>query len=308
MTLAALLLLALTRAEIVQRMRAPVITQSEGLVRVYADCPEDVRREFQHPVARFAADTAAAMYRSLSMKPVRFTSPGVIVHIGDVRTNDTRVVAKVSKADGRAVTRIYLRNPATADLALFRTEMVKAFMRCVKGKEVSDAEAVAAYRRTDPALRIADDRERLERWLAGEPGLDGKRENDEDMIAMMRRVLEPGHASRRDVLTFASRLFLYPRSFDEKFAGGYDVLSFRDAVKFAKVDPRVRFLALFKANEMPVFGGGRGDELMAAAELYSVFLRELAKGERTEEDLLRMLDAADAALSRALETARQSAS
>ena len=47
MTFAALLLLALTRAEIVQRMRAPVITQSEGLVRVYADCPEDVRREFQ---------------------------------------------------------------------------------------------------------------------------------------------------------------------------------------------------------------------------------------------------------------------
>ena len=116
MTLCALLLLALTRAEIVQRMRAPVITQTEGLVRVYADCPEDVRREFQHPVASFAADTAAAMYRGFSMKPVRFASPGVIVHIGDVRTNDTRVISKVSRSEGQVVTRIYLKNPATADL------------------------------------------------------------------------------------------------------------------------------------------------------------------------------------------------
>lgn len=303
MTFAALLLLALTRAEIVQRMRAPVITQSEGLVRVYADCPEDVRREFQHPVASFASDTAVAMYRSLSMKPLRFTSPGVIVHIGDVLTNDTRVVSKVSESDGRTVTRIYLRNPATADVERFRIEMVKAFMRSVKGRELTDAEAAAAYRRTDPRLRIADDRERLERWLAGKPGLDGRAEKDEDMIVMMRKVLEPGYASRRDVLTFASRLFLYPRSFDEKFAGGHDVLSFRDAVKFASVDPRVRFLALFKANEMPVFGGGRGEALSAAAERYAAFLRELAKGERTEEDLLRMLDDADAALSVALEQA-----
>ena len=115
--------------------------------------------------------------------------------------------------------------------------------------------------------------------------------------------MEPGRASRRDVLTFASRLFLYPRSFDEKFAGRYDVLSFRDAVKFAKADPRVRFIALFKADEMPIFGGGRGEELAAAADRYAAFLRELAKGERDEEALLKMLDEADAALSVALEKA-----
>jgi len=303
MTLAALLLFALTRAEIVQRMRAPVITQAEGLVRVYADCPEDVRREFQHPIASFAAETAAAMYRGFSMKPLRFTSPGVIVHIGDVRTNDTRVLSKVSKSEGQTVTRIYVKNPATADIVRFRMELVKAFMRSVKGEEVSDADAVVAYRRTDPRMRIADDRERLERWLAGAPGFDGKPEKDEDMITMMRKVLEPGRASRRDVLTFASRLFLYPRSFDEKFAGRYDVLSFRDAVKFAKADPRVRFIALFKADEMPIFGGGRGEELAAAADRYAAFLRELAKGERSEEAMLKMLDDADAALSAALEKA-----
>ena len=123
------------------------------------------------------------------------------------------------------------------------------------------------------------------------------------MIKAMRRVIEPGRASRRDVLTFASRLFLYPRTYDEKFAGVYDCLSFRDAVKFAKIDPRVRFIAHFKANEMPIFGGGRGDQMSAAAALYSSFLRELAKGELDAENLYEMLDKADAALSVALEGA-----
>ena len=123
------------------------------------------------------------------------------------------------------------------------------------------------------------------------------------MIRLMRKIIEPGHASRRDVLTFASRLFLYPRTLDEKFAGRYDSLSFRDAVRFAKIDPRVRLVALFKANEMPVLGGGRGDDMTIAAERYAAFLRELAKGSLSEEDLFRMLDAADAALSAALEKA-----
>ena len=54
-------MLALTRAEIVQRMRAPVVTQAEGLVRVFANCPEDMRREFQSPVARFAAETVYSL-------------------------------------------------------------------------------------------------------------------------------------------------------------------------------------------------------------------------------------------------------
>ena len=305
MTLCALLLLALTRAEIVQRMRAPVMTRAEGFVSVYADCAEDVRREFQYPVASFAADTAVTMYMGMSMKPKRFASPGVIVHIGDVRTNDTRVVSKVSRSSGQVVTRIYIKNPATADFDRFRAEVVKAFMRSVKGVEVSDTEAVAIYRRSDPRMRIADSRERLERWLSGKPALYGGREDDEEMLRMMRKIIEPGRASRRDVLTFASRLFLYPRTFDEKFAGKYDALSFRDAVKFAKIDPRVRFMALFKVNELPVFGGGRGVEMSRASELYAAFLRELGAGRRGEDELFRMLDAADAALCAALDKAGQ---
>ena len=47
MLFAVIAMLALTRAELVARMKAPVLTMSEGLVQVYADCPEDMRIEYQ---------------------------------------------------------------------------------------------------------------------------------------------------------------------------------------------------------------------------------------------------------------------
>ena len=303
MTLLAIALLALTRAEIVQRMRAPVITQADGMVRVYASCAEDVRREYQHPVASFAAETVKTLYGGLSVPRKRFASPAIIIHIGDVRTNDTTVVAKVSTNASAIVTRIYLRNPATSDIAALRMEIVKAFVRAIKGKDISDAIAERAYRRADPAARVADSREDLERWLVGKPGRNGKPLDDEEMIKAMRKVIEPGRASRRDVLTFASRHFLYPRTYDEKFVGGYDCLSFRDAVKFARIDPRVRLIAMYKADEMIIFGGGRGAQMSEAAALYSSFLRELAKGELDDDGLYDLLDKADAALCVALEGA-----
>lgn len=313
MLLAVIALLALTRAEIVQRMRAPVVTQSDGLVKVYADCPEDMRREFQGPVAGFAADTVASLYRSAAMKPVRFDSPGIIVHVGDVRTNLSEVVARVSTNGTRAVTRIYLRSPGYADIGRFRAEIARAFHRAVLGVEISDAAARAALRRADPRLRIADERERLESWLAlGRFGEDDDasadperaRARDEEALALMRKVLEPGVASRRDVRTFASRLFIYPRTFDEKFVGGSDCVPFREAIPLARKDPRVRLLAYFKANELPVWGGGRGEGLSAAAEAYSEFLRALAFGKTDEAELVRMLDGADAKLKAVLDAAR----
>ena len=301
MLILALAILALTRAEIVQRMRAPVITRADGLVRVYADCDEDVRREFQLPVASFAADTVETLYRGSRRRPERFASPGIVVHVGNVRTNDARVSVKVSRGDA-TVTHIHLKNPATSDLAAFRAELVKAFARSVLGEELSEAAAATLYRRSDPEGRVADDRERLERWLAGERGPNWKPSDDEEMIAMMRKILQPGRASRRDVLVFASRLFLYPRTYDEKFAGKYDCLSFRDAVRIARIDLRVRFIALAKADELLIFGGGRGDKMSRAAAMYAAFLRALAAGEVGDGVLLRMLDAADAALSDVLES------
>lgn len=297
--LATVLLLALTRAEIIERMRAPVVTQASGFVQVYADCPEAMRREFQSPVARFAADTAEQLYRGLKMRPVAFRRPALIVHLGDVRTNVTDVVVRTSTNDARVVTRIYLPAPGSSDLLRLRLETVKAFYRAVRKVEVTDAEALRAYRLADPLFRIADERRKLEEWLVGKGGHD-----DEYALSLMRKVLQPGVASRRDVLIFASRLFLYPPYIDQPFAGKFDCLSFRDALDHAAVDPGIRIVAHFKANEMAVVGGGRGDALREAAESYAAFLWAFAKGDRTRGELLQLLDTADAKLRRAWEEAQ----
>ena len=298
-TLAAILLLALSRAEIVARFKAPVVTQAEGFVRVYADCPEDMRREFQMPVASFAAETVKTLRRGLSMKSERCPSPGIVISVGDVRTNDSSVVARAVTNGADVVTRIYVRAPGYASLERLRIEVVKGFFRRVRRVELSDSEAVAAYRSADPELRVADERRRLEEWLATGRGVA----DDEEGIALMRRILRPGVASPRDILVFASRLYLYPPLHGQRFAGRYDCLSFRDAVACAPADPFVRRLALAKASEVPVFGGGRGAAMTAAANAYTQFLLELARGEKDSEGLLRMLDEADTLLNVAFEEA-----
>ena len=291
-------LLALTRAEIIERFKAPVVTQADGLVKVFADCPEDMRREFQTPVAGFAAETAKTLYQGLAKKPLRFRQPGIVIHVGDVRTNLADVVSRVSTNDSRAVTRIWLKAPGSADLYRFRLELIKAFYRSVEGKELSDDEAVAAYRHADPALRVADERMKLEDWLAGRGTQD-----DEEGLRLMRKIFQPGRSSPRDILIFASRLFLYPPQRDIPFLGRFDCLSFRAAVKFARNDPLTRLVAFRKSSDLPVFGGGRSPELAEAADAYRLFLMEFARAEKSEAELLDLLEAADAKLSVAYERA-----
>ena len=300
MILSAVLLLALTRAEIIERFKAPVITQADGLVQVYADCPEDMRKEFQGPVARFAADTVQTLYQGLAKKPGRFPKAGIIVHVGDVRTNLTEVTAQVATNDSRVVTRIRVKSPGYADLYRFRVEVIKAFYRSVEKRELSDAEAVAAYRHAVPDLRILDDRMKLEDWLAGHGTKD-----DEEGLRMMRKVFEPGKSSPRDVLIFASRLYLYPPQHDLRFLGKHDRLSFSEAVRFGRIDPIARLVAYRKALELPVLGGGRSPELTAAANAYQEFLLAFAKGETDEKDLKALLDAADERLNVAFEKAER---
>lgn len=295
MLVLAVVLLALTRAEILERMRAPVITQAEGMVQVYADCPEDMRREYQSPVARFAAETVQTLRRGLSIRAERRRSPGIVIHVGDVRTNVNEVVARAVTNDTRVFTRIKVRAPAYADLNRFRIEVVKAFFRCERAQELTDAEAVQAYRSADPVLRIEDERLALEDWFCRGKG------SAEEGFRLMRKILKPGFASRRDVLFFASRLFLYPPQHDLRFADGSDVVSFRDAVPLSRRDPCIRLIAAVRANSLPVFGGGRGPRLAEAAEAYRIFLLELAKGEKTNEQLLEILDEADVRLNIAYE-------
>ena len=296
--LAAFLLLALTRAEIIERFKAPVITQADGLVQVYADCPEDMRKEFQSPVARFAADTVQVLYQGLAKKPVRFSKAGILIHVGDVRTNLTEVTAQVSTNDSRVVTRIRVKSPGYADLYRLRVEVIKAFFRCVEKREVPEAEAVAAYRRGDPALRVFDERMKLEDWLAGRGTRD-----EEEGLRLMRKVFEPGVSSPRDVLVFASRLYLYPPQYDLRFLGKFDRLSFAEAIRFGRTSALARIVAYNRAFELPVMGGGRSPELAAAAEAYKAFLLAFAKGEADEKGLKALLDTADERLNVAFEHA-----
>ena len=292
--------MALTRAEIIERFKSPVITQADGLVKVYADCPEDMRREFQMPIASFAAETVKTLYQGRAKKAERFVKPGIVIYVGDVRTNLAEVVAQVSTNDGQVVSRIRVRAPGYADICRFRTEIVKAFARSVEHKELTDAEAAELYRSADPALRVFDDRMKLEGWLAGCGTCD-----DEEGLKLMRKVFEPGRASRRDILIFASRLYLYPPQRDARFLGRFDCLSFREALKFGRIDPLVRLMAYDKANALPVLGGGRGEELTAAADAYRTFLLEFAKGDKGEQELLALLDDADVKLNVAFEQAKE---
>ena len=299
MLLAGLVLMALTRAEIIERFRSPVVTQADGLVKVYADCPEDMRREFQSPIARFAADTVQTLYQGLAKKPVRFGKPGIVISVGDVRTNLADVVTSVTTNDGRVVTRLKVKAPGYADLYRLRLEVIRGFYRAVEGRELSEDEAVAAYRQAVPELRVYDERQKLEDWLAGRGTTD-----DEEGLKLMRRIFEPGKASRRDVLIFASRLYLYPPQRDVRLAGKYESLSFREAAKFGRIDPLTRLVAYQKANDLPVLGGGRGEELSAAAMAYRQFLIDFAAGQKSEAELLNMLDDADTKLNVAMEKAQ----
>ena len=292
--------MALTRAEIIERFKSPVITQADGLVKVYADCPEDMRREFQMPIASFAAETVKTLYQGRAKKAEHFSKPGIVIYVGDGRTNLTDVVAQVSTNDGQVVSRIRIRAPGYADLHRLRLEIVKAFARSVERKDLSDDEAVEFYRQADPALRVFDERMKLEDWLAGRGTCD-----DENGLRLMRKVFEPGKASRRDILIFASRLYLYPPQRDARFLGRFDSLSFREAVKFGRIDALVRLMAYCKANDLPVLGGGRGEELAAAVEAYRTFLLEFAKGEKDEQELLTLLDDADVKLNVAFEQAKE---
>lgn len=294
---ASVLILALTRAELIERFKAPVITQGDGLVQVYANCPEDMRREFQMPIASFAADTVKLLYQGLAEKPVRFKQPGILIHVGDVRTNDTEVVARVVTNGTRVITRIYVVSPGYADVTRLRTEIVKGFYRAVKQTELSDLDALAAFHQADPNYREWHERRLLEDWLRYGKG------DDEEGLKRMRRVIAPGHASVRDILIFASRLYLYPPQYDLRFLGRYDALSFRDALKVGRTDPGVRYFAAEKSKELPVFGGGRGRALQYAAEGYRDFLLELARAEKDERELSEILDEADIRLNLALEEA-----
>ena len=296
--LATALVLALSRAEMIARFKAPVLTQAEGLVKVYASCTEDRRREYQAPVARFAGETVLTLAGASGRRLARVARPGIVLHLGDVATNRTDVLVRVATNDGAVVTRLFLPNPATTDLAALRTEIARAYFRAVEKTERSAAEAAEAYRMTDPGYRVARARQRLADWVERAAG------DDAEGFRLLYHVFKPGELSRIEARLFASRLRLYPQTLVRPFGGRFDALTFRAAIACAKDDPYVRLAALEKAAEMPVFGGGRGDGLRDAAEAYRVFLLELARGEKSDEALQDLLEEAEVRLNVAYEGAK----
>lgn len=294
---ASILMLAITRAELIERFNSPIITRADGLIQVHASCPEDMRNEFQLPVAKFADDAVSTLYSGLAIKSERQSTPGIVITIGSVRTNRTDVITSVVTNGEHVVTRIYLPSPGYVDLYRFKLDVIKGFFRYVKGEDISDDEAIDRFRLADPELRIEEARMQREEWLWLGKG------DDEEGVKMMQKIIKPGTAFRRDVLTFASRLYLYPPQYDLTFVGKFKSLSFREALEYAAIDPSIRIVAFFKAKEMPVFGGGKGAALKAAAEAYRKFLDELAKGEMELDELKDLLESADTLLNIAYEEA-----
>ena len=298
--IATILLAALTKAEIIDRFRAAPVTQLDGLVQVYGDCPADMRRDFQLPVASFTSVICRKLYAAENRKQLKFADPGIIVRIGDVRTNLTDVIARpATRPGGIKFTRIYLPSPSGADLGKFRHEVVRAFYRAVDGVDLDDASVTKKLREADPVTRVEDIQAEVAAWRErGEYAAD---KTDEDYLKLLRGVHLPGAATKDDVMTFASRLFLYPELYAMPFCGKYAACSFRDAVLLAKEDPLVRLAAYQKIQPLMLFGTGHGDKMNEAVEAYAKFLTELARFKLSSEELLKLLDDADAKLKGVLE-------
>ncbi|MBR0196779.1 MAG: hypothetical protein IJQ34_01455 [Kiritimatiellae bacterium] len=304
---ASILMLALTRAEIIERFQAPTLTMANGFVQVIADCPADMRREYQGPIASFAGKIGESLQlheRLSGGNPSRrFKEPAALVYIGECRTNISEIVVLERKHDdGTSFLKIYLTSPAYADLDKFRLEIVKAYYLATKDEHLSDEEAKEALIAADPDLRAQDDYMRLDKWLKGEVA---QIEDDEEYLRLARSVIVPGVALPGDVLRFASRLHLYPSAFDAPFAQKYRSCTFAEAIDLADQDPRIRLAAYSKASQIIAYGGGRSEELAAASKAYSEFLLELARFKKPKDDLRILLENAEAKLEIALEEARK---
>ena len=299
--LCSILLFALTRNEIIARFRIAPITKLDGLVQVFADCPEDMRREFHLPVAGYVADICRSLYGAHPDRRRHFQEPGIIVSVGDERTNNAAIaVSEKIRPGGEYCTRLKILSPGYADMEKLRIETAKAFYLAVMGERIGDDEALTRLRRANPETCLADKYAAIGRWMNGEK-VDA---SDEEMLKLARSVLQPGVAYPQDILRFASRLCLYPETFSAPFCGKYRYLDYRSAVKLAKIDGRIRFIAYMKIPEIIAYGGGRGELMSEASTLYAAFLRELAAGKMQERELTEILDQADLKLNLAMEEAR----
>ncbi len=302
MLFALILAAAFTRAELIDLMRTPPMNGASGLVRVYANCPADMREEFHSPITRFASKICEELYSQRAGKIPRFLNPGIVIYIGDGRTNDVSVIDGVFKRDNKTpYTRIFLPSPGYSDLNKFKLSIARAFVLALENRVIDNTQAAKMLRDANATERITHQYAEIDKWLKGE-----KTEfDDEGMIKLYRRVLNPGHARQSDILRFASRLYLYPPYYAFPFAGRFRQCTFAQAIELINIDPFVRFAALEKSSQVVLYGGGRGEYLINAASAYSSFLLELSRAKKSKQELLNMLEEADIKLNIALEEARK---
>ena len=294
----AILFAALTRAEVIDRFLAPPIVQVDGLVQVRAECNAEMRREFQIPVASYASDICRHLYSADKLKERHFASPGIVIVIGEVITNlPTVVMRPETRDDGSKWTKILVPAPGYADRQALGLAVVKGYCRAVHSLDLDDAAALTKIRSAFPELKLEDDYRSLKEWYDGQRG----KEDDEKFLKLQRSVLQPGVASRHDVEIYASRLYLYPPTYDDKFCGRFDCVSFREAIALSKIDPRIRLAAYHKIQEVMLFASGRGEKMSAAGVAYGAFLNELFQYKKTEAELTALLNAADIILQGVLE-------
>lgn len=285
----------LSRADWIERLKAPSIIKNDGLIEVSGFCSAEVRGEFQLPVAANASQICEELYSELKIKPIKYKKSRIFITLGDECSTNSEVKVSYSTRDGEAIyTKIRLPSPRHTDIGLFRREVSRAFFTAVHGKKISDAELDAFLRQASPILRLDDDYRALEEWST--KGIYRKGWTDEDYLKLLRKVKKPGSYRKEDALVFSARLYLYPQQFSEPFCGKYLSCTFKDAIKYAKIDENVRRAAYTKSSELLVFGSGRGDKFAAMAKCYSQFLLALASGKVSESVLEEILKIAEGQL------------
>ena len=135
---------------------------------IAADVPGDpigCRR----PLLGFAGAIVRYLSKAYALEVPRMASPAIVIHAGQVPTNDARVIVKVkARSNGTLSTRILLPNPATADVGKCALEVAKAFFRFHSGaQEMPEWVVQGAMRAADGNTRHADVLFVLELWTKG---------------------------------------------------------------------------------------------------------------------------------------------
>ncbi|MBO5643110.1 MAG: hypothetical protein J6S51_03795 [Kiritimatiellae bacterium] len=295
----ALLLAALSRADLVERFRAAPVLKCDGLIEVSGMCPVDIRREFQLPVASRASTICKNLYDALGIKQRKFSRPAIVIFLGSQNSTNTFVKSSFqNRADGTKYLAINLLSPGSADMEIFQREITKGFLFAINSQKASDAQVEKILRLADPNKRLDDEYAEIAAWREKGIYKDGK--TDEDYLKLMRRVKNPGFARQEEVLDFSSRLMLYPPQFAMPFCEKYRALTFGEAINLAELDVKIRYAAWVKSSELLVFGAGRGDKFTDMVKSYSEFLRALASYTLSKRELTAMLEKAESKLKEVL--------